>query len=121
MIPAAFITEWRARVPWPESQQVEQDLILSRLMVEIASNEILTSGMDETGASRRILVARSLARVCVCSASQRKRPSRRAVADTYRRERACVLMIEGRRLLVAGEAGHCPLSAARGRRPRRAG
>ena len=41
MIPAAFITEWRARVPWPESHQVEQDLILSRLMIEIAGNELL--------------------------------------------------------------------------------
>jgi predicted nucleotidyltransferase component of viral defense system len=41
VIPAAFITEWRARVPWPESYQVEQDLILSRLMVEIAGNELL--------------------------------------------------------------------------------
>jgi predicted nucleotidyltransferase component of viral defense system len=41
VIPAAFITEWRARVPWPESYQVEQDLILSRLMVEIAGNDLL--------------------------------------------------------------------------------
>ncbi len=41
MIPAAFITEWRARVPWLESYQVEQDLILSRLMSEIAGNELL--------------------------------------------------------------------------------
>jgi predicted nucleotidyltransferase component of viral defense system len=41
VIPAAFITEWRARVPWPESYQVEQDLILSRLMVEIAGSELL--------------------------------------------------------------------------------
>ncbi len=43
MIPAAFITEWRAHVAWPESDQVEQDLILSRLMVEIARNELLGS------------------------------------------------------------------------------
>jgi predicted nucleotidyltransferase component of viral defense system len=41
VIPAAFITEWRARVPWPEPYQVEQDLILSRLIVEIAANELL--------------------------------------------------------------------------------
>jgi len=41
VIPSAFITEWRARVPWPEPSQVEQDLILSRLMVEIANNELL--------------------------------------------------------------------------------
>lgn len=37
MIPQAFITEWQARVPWPQPSQVEQDLILSRLMIEIAT------------------------------------------------------------------------------------
>lgn len=41
MIPRAFITEWQSRVPWPESYQVEQDLILSRLMIEIAENRLL--------------------------------------------------------------------------------
>lgn len=41
MIPRAFITEWQARVPWPQPYQVEQDLILSRLMIEIATNELL--------------------------------------------------------------------------------
>jgi predicted nucleotidyltransferase component of viral defense system len=41
VIPQAFITEWGNRVPWPESYQVEQDLILSRLMIEIAENELL--------------------------------------------------------------------------------
>ncbi len=41
MIPQAFITEWQSRVPWPEPYQIEQDLILSRLMIEIAQNEFL--------------------------------------------------------------------------------
>lgn len=41
MIPAANITAWRQRAPWPEDNQVEQDLILSRLMIEIANNELL--------------------------------------------------------------------------------
>lgn len=41
MIPRAYITEWQRRVPWPELYQVEQDLILSRLMIEIATNELL--------------------------------------------------------------------------------
>jgi hypothetical protein len=50
VIPAAFITEWRARVPWPESHQVEQDLILSRLMVEIAPR--VREGPHVTSASR---------------------------------------------------------------------
>ena len=41
MIPRAYITEWQARVPWPQSFQIEQDLILSRLMIEIANDGLL--------------------------------------------------------------------------------
>lgn len=41
MIPEAFLTAWRARVPWPEPYQVEQDLILSRLIIAIAADELL--------------------------------------------------------------------------------
>jgi len=37
LIPQAFITEWQAQAPWPQLYQVEQDLILSRLMIEIAT------------------------------------------------------------------------------------
>lgn len=41
MIPAANITAWRRQAPWPDDNQVEQDLILSRLMVEIANDDLL--------------------------------------------------------------------------------
>ena len=41
MIPEAFITEWSQHAPWPTDTQIEQDLILSRLMVEIANDEVL--------------------------------------------------------------------------------
>lgn len=41
MIPQGAITEWQAKVPWPQPYQVEQDLILSRLMIEIARHELL--------------------------------------------------------------------------------
>jgi predicted nucleotidyltransferase component of viral defense system len=41
LIPQAFITEWQARAPWPQPVQIEQDLILSRLMIEIATREPL--------------------------------------------------------------------------------
>lgn len=37
MIPRANITAWRALAPWPDDAQVEQDLVLSRAMVEIFS------------------------------------------------------------------------------------
>jgi len=35
LIPFDFITEWRSRAPWVQDAQVEQDLILSRALVEI--------------------------------------------------------------------------------------
>ena len=41
MIPAAAITEWSRQVPWPSVDQVEQDLLLSRLIVEIANDDYL--------------------------------------------------------------------------------
>ncbi len=41
MIPQPAIVEWGRRVPWPTQEQVEQDLLLSRLIVEIATDEYL--------------------------------------------------------------------------------
>ncbi len=37
MIPFDFITEWRAQAPWASDAQVEQDLVLSRAVVDIFS------------------------------------------------------------------------------------
>ena len=39
MIPTDFITEWRNKVPWPSNEQVEQDLIISRAVVEMYNVE----------------------------------------------------------------------------------
>ncbi|HEX3391471.1 MAG TPA: nucleotidyl transferase AbiEii/AbiGii toxin family protein [Solirubrobacteraceae bacterium] len=41
MIAQAYLTEWAARAPWPQQTQIEQDLILSRLIVEIANHDLL--------------------------------------------------------------------------------
>ena len=41
MIPAAFITDWGNTVRWPTIDQIEQDLVLSRLIVEIANDAYL--------------------------------------------------------------------------------
>lgn len=38
MIPAAYITAWRAHAPWATDAQVEQDLVLSRALVELFQN-----------------------------------------------------------------------------------
>ena len=35
MIPKDFITEWREQAPWITDAQVEQDLVISRALVEI--------------------------------------------------------------------------------------
>lgn len=41
MIPRAFITQWSAGAPWPTQLQVEQDLVLSRMIVELANHPVL--------------------------------------------------------------------------------
>ena len=43
MIPQADIAHWRTQVPWVSAENVEQDLILSRLIVEIAQHPLLGS------------------------------------------------------------------------------
>ena len=41
MIPRAHITAWRSVAPWQNDAQVEQDLVISRCLVEIFSDEML--------------------------------------------------------------------------------
>jgi len=41
VIPQAAITEWGRTVPWPTVEQIAQDLVLSRLIVEIANDDYL--------------------------------------------------------------------------------
>jgi len=42
MIPRAYIIAWRSRVTWKSDAQIEQDLILSRALVELFSEKFLT-------------------------------------------------------------------------------
>ena len=37
MIPKAFINEWREHAPWRIDAQVEQDLVISRALVDMYS------------------------------------------------------------------------------------
>ena len=37
MIPRANITAWRASAAWPDDAQVEQDLVLTRALIEVFS------------------------------------------------------------------------------------
>ena len=49
MIPRDYITEWRERAPWSADFQVEQDLIVSRALVEIFSNAVLAGALAFRG------------------------------------------------------------------------
>jgi predicted nucleotidyltransferase component of viral defense system len=41
VIPRAYITEWANYVPWKTNEQIEQDLIICRTLLEIFSDEFL--------------------------------------------------------------------------------
>jgi predicted nucleotidyltransferase component of viral defense system len=41
VIAQAYLNEWASKAPWSQQIQIEQDLILSRLIVEIARHELL--------------------------------------------------------------------------------
>ncbi len=47
MIPQAYITEWANQVPWQTNEQVEQDLVICRALVEIFSDEWLASSFQQ--------------------------------------------------------------------------
>lgn len=49
MIPRASITAWRAQAPWPLDEQVEQDLVISRAIVEMFSIPELASRLAWRG------------------------------------------------------------------------
>lgn len=49
MIPTDFITEWRSQAPWVESSQVEQDLVISRALVEIFDDDRLAEALAFRG------------------------------------------------------------------------
>src|SRR6266705_3089427 len=45
MIPRDYITEWRKEAPWIENFQVEQDLVISRALVNLFSHPLLSSAL----------------------------------------------------------------------------
>ena len=49
MIPRDFITEWRSEAPWTPDEQVEQDLVISRAVVEIFKIEDLARSLAWRG------------------------------------------------------------------------
>lgn len=49
MIPRPYIAKWQEYAPWKEFSQVEQDLIISRTLVEIFSDEYLRENLAFRG------------------------------------------------------------------------
>ena len=49
MIPKAFITEWRDQAPWSQDAWVEQDLVISRALVEIFRLQDLAANLAFRG------------------------------------------------------------------------
>jgi predicted nucleotidyltransferase component of viral defense system len=49
MINRRYITQWYNKAPWPSSSQIEQDLVISRALVEIFSNKKLASHLAFRG------------------------------------------------------------------------
>jgi predicted nucleotidyltransferase component of viral defense system len=49
VIPRAHITAWRAHAPWSTDAQVEQDLIISRAIVEVFSDPLLSGSLAFRG------------------------------------------------------------------------
>ena len=49
MIPRDYITAWRERAPWIEEFQIEQDLVISRALVEIFSEPSLAKALAFRG------------------------------------------------------------------------
>jgi len=41
LIPASYIQEWSSKAPWPDSRQVEQDLIISRALCDLFNSPVL--------------------------------------------------------------------------------
>lgn len=49
MIPQAYIIGWSSTVPWQTNEQVEQDLIICRALVEIFSDDFLANNLAFRG------------------------------------------------------------------------
>ena len=54
MIPFDYITEWRAEAPWIDDAQVEQDLVISRALVEIFRHPALADSLALRDFSRSV-------------------------------------------------------------------
>lgn len=75
MILRASITAWRKAAPWPDNTQVEQDLVLSRALVELFRRPAFAEGAVFRGGTQ----TRHLRGLVSRARSARQPTSRRAV------------------------------------------
>ena len=54
MIPRSAITHWNKQVPWEDIANVEQDLIITRALTDIFSDEFLASELAFRGGTVEI-------------------------------------------------------------------
>jgi predicted nucleotidyltransferase component of viral defense system len=49
LLPKAYIDQWKLNSPWRQDEFIEQDLILSRLLIELYSSKIITENLAFRG------------------------------------------------------------------------
>ncbi len=49
MIPTSYLQEWSAQAPWPDLQQVEQDLIICRALCDLFNSPALADKITFRG------------------------------------------------------------------------
>ncbi|MCI0471984.1 MAG: nucleotidyl transferase AbiEii/AbiGii toxin family protein, partial [Ignavibacteria bacterium] len=49
MLPKAYIDQWKISSPWRQDEFIEQDLILSRLLIELYSDKIISDNLAFRG------------------------------------------------------------------------
>lgn len=49
MIPQSYIEQWRSQAPWQESYQIEQDLLISRMLIALFSDDFLSKKLAFRG------------------------------------------------------------------------
>ena len=92
MIPRAHVTAWRASAPWPTDAQIEQDLVLSRALVEMLNRPAVAQALAYTtgslprvprnpGASATFMLETSLEKAAISTCSARYFGTRQKEAD----------------------------------------
>jgi hypothetical protein len=49
MIPKPYIAKWKDHAPWNSFEQIEQDLVISRALVDIFSDDFLSENLAFRG------------------------------------------------------------------------